>query len=78
MNTEQRILTTLLLAPMSAPRLALVLSTSCSFTGRLTRLMLEEGSIYQKGMERVRPRARSARSFALTSKGLLVAQQLLK
>lgn len=78
MRTEDRILTALLLAPMSAHGLAIVLSTSCSFTGRLTRLMLEEGSIYPKGMERVRPRARSARSFALTPKGLLVAQQLLK
>lgn len=77
MNTEQRILTALLLAPMSAPRLALVLSTSRSLTEQLTRRMWQVGSIYPKGREQMRPRTCSARSFTLTPKGLIAAKELL-
>jgi hypothetical protein len=77
MNTAERILTALLLAPMSSPHLAVVLTCHRSLTEQLTRRLWGTGYIYPKGKDRMPVRSRYTRSFALTPKGEEIAQSLI-
>lgn len=78
MHTADRILTALLLAPMSQSHLAIVLGCHCSLTEQLVPRLCRMGYIYPKGTESLRLRTRSGRSWALTPKGVKVAQNLIK
>ena len=77
MSTDERVLEAIFLCPMSANTLAMILNMSPSFMRSTLSDLKDEGLIYPHDRHKMALRKRSARSYALTPKGIKTVQQLL-